>query len=225
MCFPFRTTQNMATSHVVLSYMVLVWRDHEITAHQIANYMQKHRRLSWNYMKSILFKVLRDKTTLLKKILRLKREYWENDRYPGTPLILLGLHWNVNLENVSAVLIQMKKKSHFDNDDFDLPIVGGLNCFSKKACGDKYVVEISRCLKDCMFNHILNIHRNKNGTLSQHFNNADDICFGAVENVILYPMKQIPDQDNAQRNKSLRHKRKPRSIKKLGTHFFPWNEW
>ena len=57
------------------------------------------------------------------------------------------------------------KKSHFSIDDFDFPISGGLNCFSKniidiigcKACGDKYVGETGCCLKDRMFNHTSDI--------------------------------------------------------------------
>ena len=93
-----------------------------------------------------------------------------------------------------------------------ISIFGGLNCLSKniiyiiecKACGDKYVGETGRCLKDRMFNHISDIRRNKNGPVSRHFNNADNICFGAEYNMILYLIEQIPDQGNAQKNKSLR---------------------
>ena len=88
-----------------------------------------------------------------------------------------------------------------------------------KACGDKYVGEIGRCLKERMFNHISDIRRNKNGPVSRHFNNADNICFGAEFNMILYPREQIPDQGNAQRNKSLRLKRELHWIKTLGAQF------
>ena len=38
-------------------------------------------------------------------------------------------------------------------------------------------------------------------------------------NMILYPIEQIPDQGNAQRNKSLRLKRELHWIKTLGTQF------
>ena len=48
---------------------------------------------------------------------------------------------------------------------------------------------------------------------------ADNICFGAKYNMILYPIEQIPDQGNAQRNKSLRLKRELHWIKTLGTQF------
>ena len=58
-----------------------------------------------------------------------------------------------------------------------------------------------------MFNHISYIRRNKNDPVSRHFNNADNICFGAEENMILYPIEQILDKGYAQRNKSLRLKR------------------
>ena len=37
--------------------------------------------------------------------------------------------------------------------------------------------------------------------------------------MILYPIEQIPDQDNAQKNKSLRLKRELHWIKTLGTQF------
>ena len=87
------------------------------------------------------------------------------------------------------------------------------------AYGEKYVWETGRCLKDIMFNHISDIHRNKNGLVSRHFNNADNICFGAEENMILYPVEQIPDQGNAQRSKSRRLKRELHWIETLGTQF------
>ena len=58
----------------------------------------------------------------------------------------------------------------------------------------KDVGETGRCLKDRMFNHISDIRRNKNGPVSRHFNNADNICVGAEYNMILYPIEQIPDQ-------------------------------
>ena len=108
----------------------------------------------------------------------------------------------------------------------DFPIFGGLNCFSKniyiiecKACGDKYVDETGRCLKDMMFNHISDINTNKDGPVSRHFNNADNICFGAEENMFLYLIEQMSDQGNAQRTKSHRLKRELHWIKTLGTQF------
>ena len=55
--------------------------------------------------------------------------------------------------------------------------------------------------------------------MSKHFNNADNISFGAEENIISYPVEQIPDQGNAQRNKSLRVKRELYWIKTLGIQF------
>ena len=121
----------------------------------------------------------------------------------------------------------MDEKSHLSNDDSDFPIFGGLNCLSInfihiiecKACGDKYVGETGRCLKDRTFNHISDIRRNKTGPVSRHFNNADSICFGAEYNMILYPIEQIPDQGNAQKNKSLRLKRELHWSKTLGTQF------
>ena len=88
-----------------------------------------------------------------------------------------------------------------------------------KACGDKYVEETGHSLKDRMFNHISDICRNENGPVSRHFNNADNICFGAKDNLILYPVEQIPDQGNAKRNKSLRLKRELHCIKTLDTQF------
>ena len=61
-----------------------------------------------------------------------------------------------------------------------------LNCASKniiyiiecKACGDKYVGETGRCLKDRMFNQISDISRNKDGPVSRYYDNAGSICFG-----------------------------------------------
>ena len=50
-----------------------------------------------------------------------------------------------------------------------------------------------------MFNYISDIRRNKNGAVSRHFNNADDICFAAENDMIVYPIQQIPDQGNAQK--------------------------
>ena len=70
-----------------------------------------------------------------------------------------------------------------------------------------------------MFNHISDIRRNENGPVSRHFNNADNICFGAECNMILYPVEQSLDQGNAQRNKSLRLKRELHWIKTLGSQF------
>ena len=92
----------------------------------------------------------------------------------------------------------------------------GLNCLSKnviyiiefKACGDTYFGETCRFLKDRMFSHISDIHRNKNGPVSRH----DNICFGTEDNIILYPIEQIPDQGNAQRNKSLKLSKSPRAF-------------
>ena len=79
------------------------------------------------------------------------------------------------------------KKSHLSNDNFDFPIFDELNCFLKssiyiteyKAYGNKYVGERGRCLKDGMFNHISDINRNEDGPVSRHFDNADNIGFGA----------------------------------------------
>ena len=70
-----------------------------------------------------------------------------------------------------------------------------------------------------MFNHISDIRRDKNDPVSRHLNNADNIWFGAEYNMILYPIEQIPDQGNAQRNKSLRLRRELHWIKTLGTQF------
>ena len=76
-----------------------------------------------------------------------------------------------------------------------------------KACGDKYAGETGRCLKDRMFNYISDIGRNTNGSVSKHFNNADNIYFRAEENMILYPGKKIRYQGNARRNKHVGSKR------------------
>ena len=65
-----------------------------------------------------------------------------------------------------------------------------------------YVGETGRCLKDGMFNRISNINRNNGGPISRHFENAGNICFGAEENMFLYPIEHISDQGNAQRTKS-----------------------
>ena len=70
-----------------------------------------------------------------------------------------------------------------------------------------------------LYSRISDICRNKNGPVSRHFNNADNICFGAEYDMILYPIEQIPDQGNAQRNKSLRLKRELQWIKTLDTQF------
>ena len=93
-----------------------------------------------------------------------------------------------------SVLSFWRKKSHFNNDDFDFPIFVGLNCFAKniiyiieyKDCGDKYVGETSRCLRNRTFNHISDIHKNKDGPVSRHF----DIWFGPEENTFFYPIEQ-----------------------------------
>ena len=53
----------------------------------------------------------------------------------------------------------------------------------------------------------------------QYLGKNDNICFGAEENMILYPTEQIPDQGNAQINKSLRLKRKLHCIKTPATQF------
>ena len=102
--------------------------------------------------------------------------------------------WCISIEpNRRQCCLYLDEKSHFSNDDFDFPIFGGLHCLSTniiyiiecKACGDKYVGETGRCLKDRMFNHISDIRRDKNGPVSRHFNNAGYICFGADRNLIL----------------------------------------
>ena len=87
------------------------------------------------------------------------------------------------------------------------------------TCGDKYDGKTDHGLKDRMFNHLSNISRNKDGPVSRHFNNADNICFGAEENRFFYPIEQIPDQGNAQRIKSLWLKRELHWIKTFGTQF------
>ena len=59
----------------------------------------------------------------------------------------------------------------------------------------------------------------QNGKPICWFINQKNISFGAEYNMILYPIEQIPDQGNAQRNKSLRLKRELVWIKTLGTQF------
>ena len=124
--------------------------------------------------------------------------FLRNYRQPGNTLDPIGAALKCKSSRCQCCLY-LDEKSHFSND--------------------KYVGETGRCLKDRMFNHISDIRRNKNGPVSRHFNNADNICFGAEYNMILYPIKQIPDQCNAQRNKSLRLKRELHWIKTLGTQF------
>ena len=86
----------------------------------------------------------------------------------------------------------------------DIFIFEGLNCLSKiiyiiegEACGDRFVGDTGRCLKDMMFNYKLDINRNKDGPVSRHFDGAEHICFEAEENMLLYPIEQIPGQANA----------------------------
>ena len=176
---------------------------------------------------SILFKVLREKRHYSGRFLRqIKARFLRNYRQPGNTLDPIGAALKCKSSRCQCCLY-FDEKSHFSNYDFDFPIFGGLNCLSKhiiyiiecKACGDKYVGETGRCLKDRMFNHISDTRRDKNGPVSRHFNNADNICFGAEYNMILYPIEQIPDQGNAQRNKSLGLKRELHWIKTLGTQF------
>ena len=139
---------------------------------------------------------------------------WQNYRQPGNTLVPIGDVLKCKSRRCQCCLY-LDEKSHFSNDDFDFPIFGGLNGLLKniiyiiecKACGHKFVGETSHCLKDRMFNHLSDICKNKNGPISRHFNNANNICFGAEEDMILYPLEEIPDQGNAQRNKSLRLKR------------------
>ena len=69
-----------------------------------------------------------------------------------------------------------------------------------------------------MFNHISDIHRNKNGQYLG-ISIMQTPCFGAEENMILYLIEQILDQVNAQRNNSLRLKRELHWINTLGTQF------
>ena len=176
---------------------------------------------------SILFKVLREKRHYSGRFLRqVKARFLRNYRQPGNTLDPIGAALKCKSSRCQCCLY-LDEKSHFNNDDFDFPIFGGLNCLSKniiyiiecKACGDKYVGETGRCLKDRMFNHISDIRRNKNGPVSRHFNNADNICFGAEYNMILYHIEQITDQGNEQKNKSLRLKRELHWIKTFGTQF------
>ena len=65
---------------------------------------------------------------------------------------------------------------------------------------------MSGFFKGKVFNHISDIHRNKN---DQYLGISimQTPCFGAEENMILYPIEHILDQGNAQRNNSLRLKR------------------
>ena len=83
----------------------------------------------------------------------------------------------------------------------------------------KYFGERGHCLKDRMFNCISDIRENKGRPVSTHFNNADNIYFGEEENMILYSVEQIPDQDNAQRNESLICTRELHWIKPWSTQF------
>ena len=71
-----------------------------------------------------------------------------------------------------------------------------------------------------MFNHISDIRRSAN--LVQYLGiSITQIIFASgleiLYLVILYPVEQIPDQGNAQRNKPFRLKREPHWIKTLGT--------
>ena len=172
---------------------------------------------------SILFKVLREKRHYSGRFLRqVTARFLRNYRQPGNTLDPIGAALKCKSRRCQCCLY-LDEKSHFNNDDFDFPIFGGLKSsiyiIECKACGDKYLGETGRCLKDRMFNHISDIRRNKNGPVSRHFNNADNICFGAEYNMILYPIEQIPDQGNAQKNKSLRLKRELHWIKTLWTQF------
>ena len=176
---------------------------------------------------SILFKVLREKRHYSGRFLRqVKARFLRNYRQPGNTLDPVGAALKCKSSRCQCCLY-LDEKSHFRNDYFDFPIFGGLNCLSKntiyiiecKACGDKYVGETGRYLRDMVFNHISDIRRYKNGPVSRHFNNADNICFGAEYIINYISIEQIPDQGNAQRNKSLRLKRELYWIKPLGTQF------
>ena len=140
-----------------------------------------------NEATSILFKVLREKQHYSGRFLRqVKTIFLRNYRQPGNTLDPIGAALKCKSSRCQCCLF-LDEKSHFSNDDFDFSIFGGLNCLSKniiyiiecKACGDKYVGETGRCLKDRVFNHISDIRRNINGPVSRHFNNTDTICFGA----------------------------------------------
>ena len=97
-----------------------------------------------------------------------------------------------------------------------------INVIECKACGDKHVGEIGRCLKDKMFNHTADIRKNKNGAVPRHFNNADNSCFGVEQNIILYPIEQIPDQGNSKKNTSRRLKRE--LYWNIRRPIYPWND-
>ena len=70
-----------------------------------------------------------------------------------------------------------------------------------------------------MFNHISDNRKTNESPAPRHINDADNICFGAEENMILYHTEYIPDQGNGQRNKSFRLKTELYGIKMLGTQF------
>ena len=85
--------------------------------------------------------------------------------------------------------------------------------------GDKYVEEGGHCLKRENVQSHVRYRSNIDSPVSTHFNNADNFCFGDKENMILYPAEQIPDQNNAQRNKSLSCERYLHLIKSWNTQY------
>ena len=108
---------------------------------------------------SILFKVVREKRHYSGRFLRqVKARFLRNYRQPGNTLDPIGAALKCKSRRCQYCLY-LDEKSHFSNDDFDFPIFGGLNYLSKniiyiierKACGDKYVGETGRCLKDITY--------------------------------------------------------------------------
>ena len=106
---------------------------------------------------------------------RLKQNSWEiigNQASLMVPLRLLKCK-----SRRCRGCLYFEEKSHFSNDDSDFPILGGwikllfeniIYIIECRACGDKYVGETWRCLKDRMFNHTSDTNWNKDGPVSRY---------------------------------------------------------
>ena len=91
---------------------------------------------------------------------QVKARFLRNYRQPGNILDPTGAA--LKCKSRCQCCLYLDEKSHFSNNEFDFPIFGGLNCFSKniihinecKAHADEYVGETDLCKRQNVWSHI-----------------------------------------------------------------------
>jgi hypothetical protein len=103
----------------------------------------------------------------------------------------------------------------------ELTITGKLDCNSKNIiyliecslCGEQYVGETERTLRERLNNHLSDIRQYKETGVAEHFNQLNHIA----SDLQITPIVQMPDEGSASRNQKIRRKQEAILIKQLET--------